>query len=112
MDNRTDEALVITQNKILTFFEINGAALNPKPVAHVFNLDLTPEGTISFPSLEYRVTDAALSPDGGIWVINKVAVKDAEIFPTSDPLSEKDNSVHGPGMSERVYPCKRLAFSC
>src|SRR5215208_5636411 len=31
MDNRTDEALVITQNKIFTFFEINGADLNQHP---------------------------------------------------------------------------------
>src|SRR5258706_9649810 len=110
MDNRTDEAVVITQNKILTFFEINGAALNPKPVAHVFNLDLTPEGTISFPSLEYRVTDAALSPDGGIWVINKVAVKDAEIFPTSDPLSQKYNSENGTGQFQIVERLVKLNF--
>jgi hypothetical protein len=110
MDNRTDEALVITQNKILTFFEINGAALNPKPAAHVFNLDLTPEGTISFPSLEYRVTDAALDPNGDIWVVNKVAVKEAEIFPTSDPLAEKYNSGNVPGQFQLVERLVRLNF--
>ena len=111
MDNRTDEALVITQNKILTFFEINGAALNLKPMAHVFNLDLTPEGTISFPSLEYRVTDAALSPDRGIWVVNKVAVKEAEIFPASDPLAEKYNSGNVTGQFQIVERLVRLNFN-
>ncbi|MEP7134469.1 MAG: hypothetical protein ABI904_06010 [Chloroflexota bacterium] len=97
MDNRTDESLVITQNKILTFFEINGADLNPKPGAHVFSLDLKPEGTIPFPSLEYRVTDAALGADGAIWVINKVAPKEIELFPKSDPLFEKYHIGSAPG---------------
>lgn len=91
MDNRTDEALVITQNKIFTFFEINGAGLNPQPVAHVFSLDLTPQGTISFPNLEYRVTDAALGSNGEIWVINNVSPNDTELFTKSDPLIEKYN---------------------
>jgi len=110
MDNRTDEALVITQNKILTFFEVNGAALNPKPAAHVFNLDLTPEGTISFPSLEYRVTDAALDPNGGIWIINKVAIKDVELFPSSDPLAEKYNSGNNPGQLPLTERLVKLNF--
>ena len=110
MDNRTDEALIITQNKILTFFEINGAALNPKPAAHVFDLDLTPEGTISFPHLEYRVTDATLGPDGEIWVINKVAVKEVELFPASDPLTEKYNNGNIPGQFQPVERLVRLNF--
>lgn len=97
MDNRTDEALVITQNKILTFFEINGAALNPNPAAHVFNLDLTSAGTLPFPALEYRVTDAALGANGAIWVINKVAPKEIELFPKSDPLFEKYHIGSAPG---------------
>lgn len=92
MDNRTDEALIVTQNKIFTFFEINGAGLNPQPAAHVFSLDLTPQGTISFPNLEYRVTDAALGPNGEIWIINSVSPNDTELFTKSDPLIENYNN--------------------
>lgn len=92
MDNRTDEALIVTQNKIFTFFEINGAGLNPHPAAHVFSLDLTPQGTISFPTLEYRVTDAALGPNGEIWIINSVSPNDTELFTKSDPLIENYNN--------------------
>ena len=88
MDNRTDEALVITQNKILTFFEVNGANLNPQPAAHVFDLNLTPEGTILFPHLEYLVTDAALGPDGEIWILNQASPNDSELFSIFDPLKE------------------------
>jgi hypothetical protein len=90
MDNRTDEALVILQNKILTFFEINGAGFNPHPSAHVFGLDLTSQGTILFPSIEYRVTDAALDSSGEIWIINQASPKkEPELFHVFDPLVEK-----------------------
>lgn len=92
MDNRTDEALIVTQNKIYTFFEINGAGLNPQPAAHVFSLDLTSQGIISFPNLEYRVTDAALGPNGEIWIINSVSPNDTELFTKSDPLIENYNN--------------------
>ncbi len=105
MDNRTDEALVITQNKVLTFFEINGAGLNPQPAAHVFNLDLALEGTISFPNLEYRVTDAALGPSGEIWIINNMTPNDSELFPKSDPLIEKYNNEN---ISKEIQQMERL----
>lgn len=91
MDNRTDESVIVTQNKIFTFFEVNGAELNPHPAAHVFSLDLTPQGTVSFPNLEYRVTDAALGPNGEIWVINKLSPDEADLFTESDPLVGKGN---------------------
>ncbi|MEP6896669.1 MAG: hypothetical protein ABI986_13775, partial [Chloroflexota bacterium] len=109
MDNRTDESLVIMQNKILTFFEINGAALNQEPAAHVFSMDLAAEGTIPFPALEYRVTDAALDADGAIWVINKVAVKEFELFPKADPLFDKYHIGSAPGqlpVTERLVKLK------
>jgi hypothetical protein len=110
MDNRTDESLVITQNKILTFFEINGADLNPKPAAHVFSLDMTSEGTIAFPSIEYRVTDAALDSDGAIWVINKAAPKEIELFPKTDPLFDKYHSGSPPGQFPVTERLVKLNF--
>jgi hypothetical protein len=112
MDNRTDEALVITENKIFTFFEINGVDLNPKPAAHVFSLDLTPQGTISFPNLEYRVTDAALGPNGEIWVINNLSPKDPELFTQFDPLIEKYNGGTPPVVDvQQVERLVKLNFS-
>lgn len=86
-DNHTDEAILIMGDSVLTFFEINGADLNPSPTAHVFNLDLNPQGTISFPNLEYRLTDAAA--DGNtFWVINYFFPGDTDIAPSVDPLAE------------------------
>ncbi len=105
MDNRTNEALVIMQNKIFTFFEVNGTELNPQPTAHIFSLDLIPEGTASFPNLEYRVTDAALAANGEIWVINNVSPNDTQLFTTSDPLLENYN---GGTSSKDIQQVERL----
>ncbi len=38
--NRSDEAIVIADQKILTFFESNGAQANPGSYASVFDLNL------------------------------------------------------------------------
>lgn len=88
MDNRTDEAIVALKDHIFTFFEVNGAVLNPQPQAHLFNADLTAAGAIPFPRLEYRVTDAAAGTDGGIWALNTVSPKDSELIAATDPLLE------------------------
>lgn len=99
IDNRTDEALIVTGDRVLTFFESNGAKLNSEPVAHTFGLDLSPQGTIVFPNLEYRVTDAALSQDGQIWIINKFSPDDTDLVPKSDPLAKK----YGEGNTHKKY---------
>ena len=87
-DNHSDEALIITDDSVLTFFEINGADLNLSPAAHAFDFDLNPQGTISIPNLEYRLTDAALDSDK-LWVINYFFPGDTDLTPKTDPLVEK-----------------------
>jgi hypothetical protein len=89
-DNHTDEALVVTDDKVLTFFEINGAELNPQPAAQVFDFDLNRVAEIPFPHIEYRVTDAALTSDDKIWVINYFFPGDADMLPKVDPLAKFD----------------------
>lgn len=87
-DNHSDEAILIMGDTILTFFEINGADLNSAPVAHAFDFDLNPQGTVSVPNLEYRLTDA--SADGNnFWAINYFFPGDMDIAPNVDPLVEK-----------------------
>jgi len=39
--------------------------VNPRPVAHVFDMSMRPLGTIPFPTIEYRVTDATASDTSG-----------------------------------------------
>jgi hypothetical protein len=87
-DNHTDEALIVTDAKVLTFFEINGADLNPKPAAEVFDFKLNHEASIPFPHIEYRVTDALLTSDNKIWVINYFFPGDTDMLPKVDPLAK------------------------
>ncbi|HHN93768.1 MAG TPA: hypothetical protein ENK17_03290 [Anaerolineae bacterium] len=92
LSNYSDEALLIVGERVLTFYEANGVNVNPAPVAHVFGLDLTPQGTLPFPNLEYRVTDStALDADGRFWVINYFYPRDrGKLRPLSpEPLAER-----------------------
>ena len=88
--NFSDEALTLVGGHLLTFYEANGAQFNPTPVAHLFDLDLNPQGVILSPNLEYRITDASL-PDkqGRFWVINYFFPGDTKIAPITDPIKQK-----------------------
>lgn len=88
-DNHTDEAIIIEKDYVLTFFEINGADLNPAPVAHAFDFDLNPQGTVSIPNLEYRLTDAAAGSGNDFWVINYFFPGDTDLKPNVDPIAQK-----------------------
>ncbi|HEC22757.1 MAG TPA: response regulator [Chloroflexi bacterium] len=69
--NAAEEALVIAGDRIITLYEGNDFRVNVSPVAHVFDTSLIPVGTIPFPNLEWRVTDATdLDPEGRFWVVN------------------------------------------
>ncbi|MCE9646343.1 MAG: hypothetical protein K8S20_10125 [Chloroflexi bacterium] len=87
--NHSDEAILIEGDSILTFFELNGAGLNPAPAAHTFDFDLQPRGTISFPNLEYRVTDAAADSGDSFWVVNYFFPGDIDQTAKIDPLVAK-----------------------
>ena len=89
--NFTDETILVTDDRVLTFYETNGANVNPKPVAHAFDFGLTPLDPIPFLTVEYRVTDAsALQPDGRFWVINYLYPGDVpKLNPASDPIAAR-----------------------
>lgn len=84
-DNHSDEAILIEDDSVMTFFEINGAGLNSAPAAHIFDFDLNPQGTISFPNVEYRITDAA-ADGNNFWVINYFFPGDTDLATGNDPL--------------------------
>ncbi len=88
ISNFSDEAILAWDDVIATLYEANGANVNPAPVAHRFDLDLTPLGEIPFPNIEYRITDAtALDDDGYFWAINYLFPGEiAKLDPAPDPL--------------------------
>ena len=88
--NMSDEALVVVGDRLVTIYEINGADINPSPVAHLFNTELALIGTVPFPHIEYRITDAtALDAEGRFWAINYFFPGDTWLWPTTDPLAER-----------------------
>lgn len=105
--NRTDEAVSVAGERVITFYESNGQAVNPSPVAHVFDLALNPLGTIPSLSLEYRITEATpVDEQGQFWVINSFFPVEAYADEIStDTLAE----TYGVGPSHaKSYVVERL----
>ena len=90
LDNLSDEALLVIGDRLLTFYEANGTAVNASPVAHRFTLDLAPDGTLPMPAIEYRLTDVT-APDGEgrFWAINYFYPGDKALRPANDPLADR-----------------------
>jgi len=91
LDNMCDEALLISNDLLMTFYEANGANVNPVPLVHFFDLSLSPHGTIPLPHLEYRLTDVtAPDAEGRFWAINYLYPGDAEkLVPADDLLAAR-----------------------
>lgn len=69
--NYSDETVLVVDDTVLTIYEANGRFVNPTPAAHQFSTGLELLGTLPFPVIEYRVTDAtAVDENGRFWVIN------------------------------------------
>lgn len=69
--NVAEESIVIDGERVITMSEANGRNVMPNPKAKVFDQAINYLGSISFPTIEYRVTDAtALDEDNRFWVIN------------------------------------------
>lgn len=90
LGNMSDESLLVLEDRIVTIYEVNGAGVNPQSVAHAFDFNLNPLGTVPFPPIEYRISDATLAGDGSrFWVVNCFYSGDKEILPLSDPLTAR-----------------------
>ncbi len=69
--NYSDETLLVVNDTVLTIYEANGRNINPAPAAHQFSLEMESLGTLPFPIIEYRVTDATeVDGNGRFWIIN------------------------------------------
>lgn len=108
MGNTGDETMVAAGDRLYTIYEGNGANINTLPVAHVYGTDLSAQGVVRFPNIEYRITDAtAVDEQGNFWAINYFYPGDADKYqPLSpEPLREK----YGAGAShENLMTVERL----
>lgn len=109
--NASDEALTIFDGRIYTFFEDNGARQNPQPEAHVFDLELKSQDIVSYPSIEFRVTDATeTSKDGTFWVMNYFYPGDIHLAAEFDPLAAQFGEGPTHASSDRVERILELKF--
>ncbi|MGB1285121.1 MAG: hypothetical protein ACPG7F_01195, partial [Aggregatilineales bacterium] len=91
--NFAQEAITIIDDNILTFYEANGIAGVADPFAYVIDSnDFSSVETIPMAHLEYRLTDATLpNEDGLFWVSNFYFPGGRERFlnDANDPIYEK-----------------------
>ncbi|NJP05259.1 MAG: hypothetical protein HC837_06330 [Chloroflexaceae bacterium] len=100
IDNISNEAILSADDRIVTIYEVNGRGVNSSPVTREFNRDLELVGTMPFPPLEYRVTDATrVDRDNRFWVINYFFPGDTALLPERDPLVE----VFGQGQTHALF---------
>jgi len=87
--NAAYESIVITHNCILCIYEGNGKNINPTPIVKVFDFNFNSLTSISFPSIEYRITDATvLASDNTFYVINYFYPGDSiSYIPSTDEYS-------------------------
>lgn len=88
--NLSDESIVIFGNRLVTVYEANGTAVNPAPVAHLFDTAPQPRDQLSFPNIEYRLTDATGVNDyGRFWMPNTFFIGDFQLMTADDPIAEQ-----------------------
>ena len=71
LDNYSDESCIVYKDQLVTLYEANGVQVNPAPLAHIFDMELEAQDTLSLPNIEYRLTDASeVDSEGRFWAIN------------------------------------------
>lgn len=107
-ENHADEAMLLLSDKVITFYEVNGELITPNPVAHVFNFDLQPQGTLSMPNIEYRITDTAWAGDDTFWAINYFFPGNLDLWPKDDPII--DTFGEGPTQAQSLQVERLVKF--
>ena len=106
LKNMSDEALVIYEGFVYSFYEANGANVNPDPQAHVFEESLEDPSQMPLPNIEYRITDASTADENGqFWAINYFFPGDQKLEPIPDPIVSEyglGNTHRGAAQVERL----------
>ncbi len=89
--NVAEESMIIAGERVITFSEANGRWITDHPRAKVFDQTINFLGSIPFPNIEYRVTDAtAIDARGCFWVVNYFYPGEkGKLNPAPDPEVEK-----------------------
>lgn len=91
LHNFSDEANLFYRDKIYSIHEANGIGANSHPHVKIFDESLEQTGSISFPNIEYRITDAT-EPDssGKFYALNYLYLGDInKLKPAEDSIAIK-----------------------
>jgi hypothetical protein len=105
--NISDESILNYGNQIIPIYEVFGKNINSDPKVSVFDLNLNYQSDLTFPNLEYRITDVTSVDDSGyFWAINYFYPEDnKKLKPAPDSII----IMHGIGKSHRdSNPIERL----
>ena len=65
------ESILKYKYRLLVFFEANGINVNPKSYAEYYTTALKHKASVSFPNIEYRITDVTeVDGKGRFWALN------------------------------------------
>ena len=85
LSNLSVESIVIIRNEIFLIYEANGKNISKSPQSYRFDKDLKYVGTVPFPTVEYRITDATrVDADNHFWAINYFYPGDTLLVPSND----------------------------
>lgn len=89
--NMAYEALLVYNHNLVAFYEANGRQVNSNPRAERRSTSLKPLTPLSFPTIEYRITDVTAVNDEGIfWAINYYWPGEAKFLqPAEDLLARR-----------------------
>lgn len=110
-ENHTDESMLVFDNQIVTFYEVNGEGIVAEPEAHVFDFALNPLETISMTNIEYRLTDTALSTNNEFWGINYFFSGDTELSTTLDSIVDTYGMGKTQSESDHIERLVKFNFS-
>ncbi|HHI87849.1 MAG: hypothetical protein B1H05_01150 [Candidatus Cloacimonas sp. 4484_140] len=101
ISNATDETILVTNDRVITIYEINSEQLETEPYAYVFDHSLNLVDSLSLPYIEYRLTDATeLDENSNFWMINYFWPGDQKDQKFSlDPIARK----YGEGETHSHY---------
>ena len=89
IDNLSYESIIIHKNNALLLYEANGTHLQNNPFQFLISLNDFSSKKISFPNVEYRITDATKIKKNKFWVINYYWPGDKKnLNPSLDKLVE------------------------
>lgn len=102
ISNSSYESVLVFGARIFTIYEANGANINAHPRAEMFDQALNSASSLSFPNIEYRITDVTQPDENGeFWAINYFYPGDlSKLNPADDVLAQ----TYGKGMTHANSP--------